>query len=219
MTPERIAELREEIARNKATGYHDEGIGTFDSLTMEAALDALEEAQAELATAKDAYVELAAGIRITEAEGGPLEQANQEIDRLRAELARLQSPAPVGGGVPECPECGSTELEWTISHTTRSSAPDGRLRMSEISTVATLGCGACSATVRALKEAEIVKVLASRLPALKTGEVEALRCVEGRIRELAWDGVDLGRVTLAALAELDALRAQATADAGEGGKA
>ena len=211
MTPERIAELREEIARNKATGYHDEGIGTFDSLTMEAALDALEEAQAELATAKDAYVELAAGIRITEAEGGPLEQANQEIDRLCAELARLQSPAPVGGGVPECPECGSTELEWTISHTTRSSAPDGRL--------ATLGCGACSATVRALKEAEIVKVLASRLPALKTGEVEALRCVEGRIRELAWDGVDLGRVTLAALAELDALRAQATADAGEGGKA
>lgn len=105
MDKERIAELREEIARNKATGYHDEGIGTFDSPTMDAALDAIEAAQAELATAREALLESLEAHQVTQAEGGALQQANTEIDRLRAELAALRGQA--GGVVPE-----PTADEW-----------------------------------------------------------------------------------------------------------
>lgn len=90
MEKERIAELREEIARNKATGYHDEGIGTFDSPTMDAALDTIEATQAELATAREALLESLEARRTSEAEGGALNQLNNEIDRLRAELATLR---------------------------------------------------------------------------------------------------------------------------------
>lgn len=90
MDQERIAELREEIARNKVTGYHDEGIGTFDSPTMEAAIDALEATQAELATAREVIEESMEARRTSEAEGGALNQLNNEIDRLRAELAALR---------------------------------------------------------------------------------------------------------------------------------
>ena len=99
MDKERIAELREEIARNKATGYHDEGIGIFDSPTMDAALDALEAAQAELATAREVIEESMEARRTSEADGGALNQLNNEIDRLRAELAALRGQA--GGVVPE----------------------------------------------------------------------------------------------------------------------
>lgn len=61
----------------------------------------------------------------------------------------------------ECPECGSTLLEWGISHTTNSSSPDGRLRMNEIQTVAYLGCQKCSETVRTLDERGILDALRS----------------------------------------------------------
>lgn len=72
MDKERIAELREEIARNKATGYHDEGIGIFDSPTMDAALDALEAAQAELATAQARIREMDTGVVVPAAEWAAL---------------------------------------------------------------------------------------------------------------------------------------------------
>jgi hypothetical protein len=76
-------------------------------------------------------------------------------------VSRLQSipAARVLKDGEKCPECGSTNLQWGISHATRSSAPDGRLRMSEVSTVAFLGCGACSETVRTLDEQGIIDTL------------------------------------------------------------
>jgi hypothetical protein len=64
MDKERVAELREEIAQNKAAGYHDEGIGAFGSLAMESVLDALEAAQTE----RDIYIEEIGLSRISEGE-------------------------------------------------------------------------------------------------------------------------------------------------------
>lgn len=46
--------------------------------------------QIKLETATAAYTELAAGIRVAEAEGGAIQQANNEIDRLRAELQDIR---------------------------------------------------------------------------------------------------------------------------------
>lgn len=81
------------------------------------------------------------------------------VDALRSSL----QPSAGVVVVPreECPECGSTLLDWGISHTTNSSAPDGRLRMNEIQTVAHLGCQTCSETVRTLDERGILDVLRS----------------------------------------------------------
>jgi hypothetical protein len=66
--------------------------GVLDSAAKDAVRWAQErdEALAELATAKDALVESLEARRVTEAEGGALQQMSSEIDRLRAELAALR---------------------------------------------------------------------------------------------------------------------------------
>jgi len=46
-----------------------------------------------------------------------------------------------------CPECESTDIEWSADVETASAAVDGRLRMHEVSPVIILGCNECSATV------------------------------------------------------------------------
>lgn len=56
--------------------------------------------RAELETARAALVEQIEARQVTEAEGGALQQMNNEIDRLQAELSRLRS-APVAVEVPE----------------------------------------------------------------------------------------------------------------------
>lgn len=63
------------------------------------------ELEAELATAREVIEESMEARRVTEAEGGALQQANTEIDRLRAELAALRGQ--VGEVVPE-----PTAEEW-----------------------------------------------------------------------------------------------------------
>lgn len=77
--------------------------------------------------------------------------AIQEIDHLRAELARFQSPAPVGGGVPEL-------TEEDIKRCLRSTG----LREDED--------GPANTYYRDGLE-DGYALAASRLPALKTGEV------------------------------------------------
>ena len=95
-------------------------------------------------------------------------------------FARKPEPVPAptvdAGPVEEretCPHCGSANLEWFIAHSTRSDAPDGRLRMSEISTTAALGCGECSETVRVLSEGRILDRLRG-LPMRRALDVPAI---------------------------------------------
>ena len=94
MDKERIASLRRVLEDWKADKISN--ISLYAATEM---LDAIEGAQAELATAREVIEESMEARRTSEAEGGALNQLNNEIDRLRAELAALRGQ--VGGVVPE----------------------------------------------------------------------------------------------------------------------
>ncbi len=69
---------------------------------------------------------------------------------------------PGGLGVAEeCPECGSTALEWGCTQKGPADVADGRLRLNEVEAVFVLGCTACSETVRTMDAHEACRMLLS----------------------------------------------------------
>jgi hypothetical protein len=78
-----------------------------------------------------------------------------------------EAPAPAQGSpskssarlAAQCPECASNDTEWHCSQQTTSSVADGRLRMSEVSTVFTLGCNSCSETIRTMTGDEVAQMM------------------------------------------------------------
>lgn len=58
-----------------------------------------------------------------------------------------------------CPECGSNDTEWHCTQTTTSGVMDGRLRMSEVTTIFFLGCNSCSETIRTMSGDEVARMM------------------------------------------------------------
>lgn len=63
----------------------------------------------------------------------------------------------------ECPNCGSTELEWLVTVYVVDGVPDGRLKANEVQPIAALGCVVCSETVW-LAEADDIAAMLPAIP-------------------------------------------------------
>lgn len=65
----------------------------------------------------------------------------------------------------QCRDCGSTDVNWTISAYNTSNVVDGRLKLNEIATIAVLGCESCSATLMVMDANKFLqKVLSKQIP-------------------------------------------------------
>ena len=58
-----------------------------------------------------------------------------------------------------CTECGGTKLSWGIGCENRGGCVDGRIRMSEVRGIFTLGCDECSETLLVVSSDEIAERL------------------------------------------------------------
>ena len=112
VTLETIAEWRAEIENDiDSWGKDYKGMAREDLHGREIKiLDALEASQTELATAREVIEESMEARRTSEAEGGALNQLNNEIDRLRAELATLRGQ--VGGAHPARYRLPTMNAQW-----------------------------------------------------------------------------------------------------------
>lgn len=54
-----------------------------------------------------------------------------------------------------CPNCGGTTHRWFVSCRGPNDVQDGRIRLSEISAIAYLGCEECSETLKIIDSEEI----------------------------------------------------------------
>ena len=85
------------------------------------------------------------------------------------------------GGAEECPECGSTVLEWGSTQKGPADVVDGRLRLNEVESVFVLGCTECSETVRTMGAHEVCRMLSAPAEREIAGAIKALELVAMRI--------------------------------------
>ena len=156
----------------------------------------------ELATAREVIQESMEARRTTEAEGGSLNQANNEIDRLRARVAEMEKQ-------PRANElCALRNLFAAAGRTIHTASAGGRATLEEINDAWADVCAANVAN-RDLPAPDVVPVPMEELAVLRDGF--------GLLRT-AWNlslcGERIGAQAGALIERYDALRA---GEAGKGG--